>query len=67
MGRDKIKAAAVCLVPHPDRDALQDEIDRVYAHHIRRCLTEAPMGAERRKQVLDALIARLQKQNNSFE
>ena len=67
MGQDKIQAAVVHMVPHPDRNALRDEVNWVYARHIRRCLEESPMSTERKKQVLNELIARLQKQNNSLE
>ena len=59
MGKDKIKAAVIHTVSHPDRDALRDEINRVHARHIRRCLDESGMDAEGRKQALDELIARL--------
>ena len=59
MGKNKIQAVAVHMIPHPYRDALRDEIDRVYARHIRGWLEESSMGAEERKQTLNELIARL--------
>ena len=70
MGKNKIRAAVIHTVPHPDRDGLRDEVNRVYARHIRSCLDESPMDAGQRKLALDELIAQvhmLEKQNNSFE
>lgn len=70
MGKDKIRAVVIHTVPHPDRDALREEINLVYARHIRRCLDESLMNTEQKKQMLNELINRLhtrEKQNNSFE
>lgn len=69
MGKDKIRAVAVHTVPHPDRGALREEINLVYARHIRSRLDESPLSPGRKKQALDDLIARihlLEKQNNGF-
>lgn len=69
MGKNKIRAAVVHTVPCPDRDALRDEINSVYARHIRSCLDGSSMSPERKKQALNELIARihlLEKQNNGF-
>ena len=69
MGKDKIRAVVIHTVPHPDRDALREEINLVYARHIRSRLDESPLSPERKKQVLNELIARIhlpEKQNNGF-
>ena len=70
MGKDKIRAVVIHTVPHPDRDALREEINLVYARHIRSRLDENSMNTEQKKQMLNELINRLhtrEKQNNSFE
>ena len=67
MGSNRIQAVVVHAVPHPDMAALSDEINRVFARHVRRCLEESPLSVNQKKLVLDELSARLHKQEQSSE
>ena len=62
MGGDRIQAVVIHTAPHPDMAALSEEINRIFARHIRRCLEEQPLTSEQKKQVIDGLSARLRKQ-----
>ena len=62
MGSSKIQAVVIHTAPHPDMAVLSEEIDRVFARHIRRCLEESRLTADQKKLVLDGLSVRLHKQ-----
>ena len=67
MGSNRIQAVVLHTAPHPDMAALSEEIDRVFARHIRRCLEESPLTADQKKLILDELSARLHKREPSSE
>ena len=62
MGSSKIQAVVIHTAPHPDMAVLSEEIDRVFARHIRRCLEESLLTADQKKLVLDGLSVQLHKQ-----
>ena len=62
MGDNTIPAVVIHTAPHPDMAALSEEINRLFARHIRRCLEESLLTADQKKLVLDELSARLHKQ-----
>ena len=67
MGHNRIQAVVIHTVPHPDMAVLSEEINRVFARHIRRCLAESMLTADQKKLVLDGLSVRLHKQGQSSE
>lgn len=67
MGSNRIHAVVIHTVPHPDMAVLSEEINRVFARHIRRCLEESPLSVDQKKLVLDKLSAQLHKQGQSSE
>ena len=67
MGSNRIQAVVVHTASHPDMAALSEEINRVFARHIRRCLEENLLTVDQKKLVLDELSARLHKQGQSSE
>lgn len=59
MRKNKPPAVVIHMVPPPPDSVIADEINRVYARSIRRCLLEGSLTPEQKNAVLDELIRRL--------